>query len=1091
MNLYPVDLVIIFGYLIITLWIGIKVGTKNRNMRDYAIGGKNFSTFVLTATIFATFVGGKSILGKAEQIYSFGIAYLIAGLGYVVAHLIIGYVIGPRMDNFQDQISPGEILESHYGKWGRVVAGLLGFVYSASKIAVEIGAIGYVFQTFINIDYFYGVMLGFGIVVIYSAFGGVRSVTFTDVFQFLIIIGVLPVVAIEGLRHIHGVNGLFSQIHQIHPTHLQPWTDPVLVKKYLPLLFVFAIPSLSPANIQRLLMAKKGNQAKRSFVFASWMECGFDLIVGLMALTVLVLSPHMNANLTVTTLIQNYTPHVLKGLAVAGLIAAVMSTADSHLNSGSVTLVHDTIKPFFGDKLSDKMELFITRIGTFILGISGAIIATKFSNLVELILSMKKFWMPVIVPILLGTLLGFKTTKARFWWAIIAGLIAVLSWERWITPKYHYEPLLPSTLVNMLVFFGPGLLLKGLMFPFVFSCKKILLITTSSLSSLFREEQIKNWGQTIVYRMDHLRPIMPKLYDYFNQLEKSQGSIGPWFGVFMFLYTIIPSLFFWHEPAHYGVWSYLRMIGAMACVGVFMKERWKPSSLKYWGIIYYSVAILVLPFTAIFLVYDSGGQFYSLGNAFISFMLLIFLVDWANYLLLGAIGSALGWGVSQLAEYYDPAIISTQTPEQWTIFHLYLGVCIAASLFFSRGKQIKQKNLLESAESMAGLIAHELRGPISTTMAHVELFEFALTQCEKDNGYLSPQTIKALRKQLEYHKHRGEYSNQLVDNILHNVRGERDKLNVFPVLLSVSDCVHEAVATFAYEHEEHRALVKVNLDEDIHFYGTKVLVIHALYNLLKNAFKAIRLAQKGDITISTMRQFGRPCLIITDTALGIPQDKQMSVLERFESYWAGGIGLGLAFCRDVMKSMGGSIDIDSQEGKYTSIILRFVPASEKNVPKRAPIVRQWPKRLVIVESDFNAMTKLKEWVEENVDYVSLDIYMDPFHAVRELNKIYYKGHPGAQIAGIIADPGRHGMGFFEAIQDREIKRIWYGVHPPKEKDNAYVHVFIDKNNPTACDELLEEVDWPIEPTQITVARRYNTAWIRPEYNDKNPKGVLR
>ena len=69
------DILIIGGYLVSCLIIGLYKSTKVKGIKDYAIGNKNFPTFVIISTIFATFMSANQIIGKTEQIYKLGLVF--------------------------------------------------------------------------------------------------------------------------------------------------------------------------------------------------------------------------------------------------------------------------------------------------------------------------------------------------------------------------------------------------------------------------------------------------------------------------------------------------------------------------------------------------------------------------------------------------------------------------------------------------------------------------------------------------------------------------------------------------------------------------------------------------------------------------------------------------------------------------------------------------------------------------------------------------------------------------------------------------------------------------------------------------------
>ncbi len=103
-------------------------------------------------------------------------------------------------------------------------------------------------------------------------------------------------------------------------------------------------------------------------------------------------------------------------------------------------------------------------------------------------------------------------------------------------------------------------------------------------------------------------------------------------------------------------------------------------------------------------------------------------------------------------------------------------------------------------------------------------------------------------------------------------------------------------------------------------------MVHVLFNLLKNALFHIAKAGKGEIFIHLNQTPDSNELIFRDTSEGIPPDVLPHIFTHFYSWSADtaiGAGIGLAFCRSVMSSFGGSINCESQLGEYTEFTLTF------------------------------------------------------------------------------------------------------------------------------------------------------------------------
>lgn len=473
LKLHYSDFAVIFLSLGSILFVGIRKGFGIKTMREYTVGNKNFSTLFLTCTLCATIIGGQAIIGRTEQMYKVGNAYTIASLGYFFSIFAVGYFFGPKMIHLGEEISVGEVIGKKYGNSGRIVTGFLGFIYCAGAIAAEIAAIGYIFHLFTKLPYEIGILLGFGIVITYSSFGGIRAVTFTDVLQFIFIAATIPALSEGLMKDDNLIFDLIASVKKTHPVHVNPFLDPELIKKYLSLFFLFCIPSLNPAKFQRLLMAR-GGQAKEVFINTAYICFVFVLFMSIVGLGAIKLAPNIEPNLVFPYLVQKAIPPFFKGVAIAGVLAAIMSTSDSYLNSGSVSLVHDGLKPLVGKGWSEEKELALTRICSVLMGIFGVVMATKFKNLISILLAVKAFWMPLIVPPLIGVLIGYKAKKHVFWLSMFGGLVCLLTWHIFITPKCGVVALLPATLFNALILFGPSLMLKAIMQGLTFPLRLFL-----------------------------------------------------------------------------------------------------------------------------------------------------------------------------------------------------------------------------------------------------------------------------------------------------------------------------------------------------------------------------------------------------------------------------------------------------------------------------------------------------------------------------------------------------------------------------------------------------------------------------------------
>jgi two-component system CAI-1 autoinducer sensor kinase/phosphatase CqsS len=119
-----------------------------------------------------------------------------------------------------------------------------------------------------------------------------------------------------------------------------------------------------------------------------------------------------------------------------------------------------------------------------------------------------------------------------------------------------------------------------------------------------------------------------------------------------------------------------------------------------------------------------------------------------------------------------------------------------------------------------------------------------------------------------------------------------------------------------------------NNGADFKFLGIELLMVHVLFNLIKNSLYYIAKAGKGRIFISVDKSPSGNLLIFRDTGSGVPPEILPNIFTQFYSWSPDndnrvGAGIGLAFCRSVMTSFNGSIHCKSQLGEYTEFTLTF------------------------------------------------------------------------------------------------------------------------------------------------------------------------
>jgi two-component system CAI-1 autoinducer sensor kinase/phosphatase CqsS len=211
--------------------------------------------------------------------------------------------------------------------------------------------------------------------------------------------------------------------------------------------------------------------------------------------------------------------------------------------------------------------------------------------------------------------------------------------------------------------------------------------------------------------------------------------------------------------------------------------------------------------------------------------------------------------------------------------------------------QVKIQNL----KSLAGSIAHETRNPLASIKHGCIIVQNCLNEAMEYLDLISTSSARGL---------------MISDMILANIREDKIDKDKF-INLSIADIVKSAIREFAFESDEEKQLVNVNLENDFIFKGDETMAIFVLINLLKNS---IYYKAKIDIWLDGDKR----CLYFKDDGVGILSDKLDSIFDDFfTSDKKGGTGLGLPFCKRVMKAFGGDITCESVEGEGVEFCLKF------------------------------------------------------------------------------------------------------------------------------------------------------------------------
>lgn len=444
------ETLVVIIYLFFVLLIGLWAGRGIKTMQDYALAGKSFGMLVIFATLSASFIGGGFSMGNAEKVFLVGISNIVALWGFSIKEILVARYIAPQMMRYPNAISVGDIMDEHYGKGARLFSGVFSLALCAGILGAQIGAMGYVFNLFLDVDRVWGVLIGCGIVIAYATVGGMRSVVWTDIIQFIVLAFGIPMTLYFGLQH---VGGWQAMQNNLPATHFTLPTEPLAVIALLSLFMTFMLgETLVPPYLQRLLIGKSSKDVIRGSFLSGLFSIPFFAITGLIGLVALAMQPSLDANLAMPYVIQQAVPPILQGIVAAAIVSIIMSSADSFLNSASIAFSNDIVRPLRKSPLSAKAELMLARVVTLLVGIASMVFALSIDSVIDILIYAYNFWAPTVLVPLTMAILGCYVSRKRFIAGAVAGIGSAIVWNVVLQQPWQIDALVVGFFANLIAF---------------------------------------------------------------------------------------------------------------------------------------------------------------------------------------------------------------------------------------------------------------------------------------------------------------------------------------------------------------------------------------------------------------------------------------------------------------------------------------------------------------------------------------------------------------------------------------------------------------------------------------------------------------
>ncbi|HBN6201486.1 TPA: response regulator [Vibrio parahaemolyticus] len=403
--------------------------------------------------------------------------------------------------------------------------------------------------------------------------------------------------------------------------------------------------------------------------------------------------------------------------------------------------------------------------------------------------------------------------------------------------------------------------------------------------------------------------------------------------------TLVGWMGFIGFPLYYFVWDFmfpqsyenlpLRLFCSALFFGIIFRNRLSSSWRKYVHIYYQITITTCLPFFFFYMLLMNDWS-----NVWVmSFMSAIFL-----HILLVHVTRVMfaqtfaGIGLATFFAWIAKGFHLDITMD-WTHVPIFLFIYVFGNMFYFRN-QVEHEAKVSLAKSFGAGIAHEMRNPLSGLCTSIDVIQSVLpnkkAMGEKDQYVMSGEDVTLLREVSEDAMNIIHSGNETIDLLLTSIDENRVSRSSFK-RYSAQSVVEKAIESFSYKRSTDRFAISFDARSEFDFLGSDTLLKYVMYNLFKNAFHH-RSSDEFHIHVSMQSNDTVNQIVVTDNGSGIAPDVIRHIFQDFYTTGkSGSYGLGLPFCKKVMRSFGGNIKCISQPGEWSQFTLTFPPITSDTV----------------------------------------------------------------------------------------------------------------------------------------------------------------
>lgn len=458
-------------YLAVTIAIGLWAARRVHNSKDYVVAGRSLPLYMNTATVFATWFGAESVLSVSVEFSKSGLGGIVADPFGASMCLVIIALFFARAFYRMDLLTIGDFYRKRYGRTMELGTSVIITISYLGWTAAQLTALGLVFSTLTDgaVSLSTGIMVSGTVVLVYTIWGGMWSVAMTDLFQSVMIIAGLGVIAWVVGDMAGGSGRIVAAASDGGRFAFWPRGDAKEWLAFATSFLTLAIGSIPQQDIfQRVTSARNERIAVAGSLLGGLVYFSFVFVPIYIVSAALLVDPSLGNFLNaedardmqriLPSFILEHTPMWIKVLFFGALLSAILSTASGAIIAPTSLATENIVRPL-SPRMSDRQFLLVLRV--MLVSFTLAALLFALNSKQTMYDMVQSAYTVTLVAAVVPLAAGIYWQRANNTGAVLSSLFGLVSWL--IAAFTAPEATVPPPLVGLV--FSLGGMVVGSLLP--------------------------------------------------------------------------------------------------------------------------------------------------------------------------------------------------------------------------------------------------------------------------------------------------------------------------------------------------------------------------------------------------------------------------------------------------------------------------------------------------------------------------------------------------------------------------------------------------------------------------------------------------